>query len=151
MEILEISIMSHLLNQSPELYESRSSDFERRISSPQWKKGIPCRVTINHSINSILKFPFTINTLIWCILESELRRSFLWRQLEIVELSAKCISLDDSSLDLLIFSFVSLQHSQQQELEMLNVYQLILQILTQKTASVSATPFDPPILDNNVH
>lgn len=36
-----------LLNQSPELYESRSIDFERSISSPQWKKGIPC--TKNHS------------------------------------------------------------------------------------------------------
>lgn len=30
-----------LLNQSPELYESRSRDFERRISSPAWKNGIP--------------------------------------------------------------------------------------------------------------
>lgn len=34
-------IISDLLNQSPELYESRSRDFERRISSPEWKKGIP--------------------------------------------------------------------------------------------------------------
>lgn len=32
---------SNLLNQSPELYESRSSDFERNISSPEWKNGIP--------------------------------------------------------------------------------------------------------------
>jgi len=31
----------YLLNQSPELYESRSSDFERSISSPEWKKGTP--------------------------------------------------------------------------------------------------------------
>ena len=35
-------LMVYLLNQSPELYESRSSDFERRISSPEWKNGIPC-------------------------------------------------------------------------------------------------------------
>ena len=35
-------ITMDLLNQSPELYESRSSDFERSISSPEWKNGIPC-------------------------------------------------------------------------------------------------------------
>lgn len=34
-------MIADLLNQSPELYESRSSDFERSISSPAWKNGIP--------------------------------------------------------------------------------------------------------------
>jgi hypothetical protein len=31
----------YLLNQSPELYESRSMDLDLSISSPAWKKGIP--------------------------------------------------------------------------------------------------------------
>lgn len=37
----EIKLEQDLLNQSPELYESRSIDFDRSNSSPQWKNGIP--------------------------------------------------------------------------------------------------------------
>jgi hypothetical protein len=34
-----------LLNQSPELYESRSNDLDRNMSSPAWKNGMPWYVT----------------------------------------------------------------------------------------------------------
>lgn len=47
----QLTSIYYLLNQSPELYESRSRDLERNMSSPAWKKGIPCTDTHLYIIN----------------------------------------------------------------------------------------------------